>query len=90
MTGPNIGVHLSLGRDPGVSVAQARLWGAGCIQIFASSPGAWKPPVLRPAWVEALTRARQEESIDPVFIHAIAERTLRGLAGIAEQTGGST
>jgi hypothetical protein len=27
--------------------------------------------------------------IGPAFIHAIAERTLRGLGGIAERTGGS-
>src|SRR5579884_3494480 len=68
---PRIGVHLSLGLDPASSLARARNNGAECVQIFASSPGAWKPPVLDPPKVESFLHGRARTGISPAYIHAI-------------------
>ncbi len=69
--GPRLGCHLSLGRKPEVSIGEARAQGVECIQIFASSPGAWKPPVVRPEESARSLAARRSQGIDPLFIHAI-------------------
>ena len=69
--GPRLGCHLSLGRKPEVSIGEARAQGVECIQIFASSPGAWKPPVVRPEESARSLAARRQQSVDPLFIHAI-------------------
>jgi len=66
-----LGVHLSLGNAPEKALAEARLHGATSVQIFASSPGAWKPPVLRELKVDSFLRGRHEHGISPAFIHAI-------------------
>lgn len=68
---PILGVHLSLGRNPHLSLGDARLHGARAVQIFASSPGAWKPPVLRELQAPDLIAAREEQGITPLVIHAI-------------------
>jgi len=41
------------------------------MQIFASSPGAWRPPLLDSARLSAFLEARKQHGVDPVFIHAI-------------------
>jgi len=69
--GPRLGCHLSLGRKPEVSIGEARAQGVECIQIFASSPGAWKPPLVRPEESARYLAARRRQSVDPLFIHAI-------------------
>jgi len=69
--GPRLGCHLSLGRKPEVSIGEARGQGVECIQIFASSPGAWKPPLVRPEEAARCLAARRQQSVDPLFIHAI-------------------
>jgi len=69
--GPRLGCHLSLGRKPEVTISEARAQGVECVQIFASSPGAWKPPVCRPEETARLLAARLEQGVDPLFIHAI-------------------
>jgi deoxyribonuclease-4 len=67
----NVGGHLSLGRDPRATVQWAAENGFRSMQIFASSPGAWKPPVEDPARIDDFRGARAEFEIDPLIIHAI-------------------
>ena len=71
MTAPRIGCHLSLGVKPSVSLAEAAAHGVECVQIFASSPAAWKPPIVDEERDGVTTRARESLGIDPLFIHAI-------------------
>lgn len=71
MTDLNIGGHLSLGRNPVATVEQAARDGFRSMQIFASSPGAWKPPVLTSQHTALFPRAREENGVNPLFIHAI-------------------
>lgn len=65
------GVHLSLGKTPGESLKQARDRGADSIQVFASSPGAWKPPVHDTPRYREIRDAGTRLDISPVVIHAI-------------------
>jgi deoxyribonuclease-4 len=71
VTAPRIGCHLSLGTKPEVGLADAARHGVECVQIFASSPAAWKPPIVDGAREELTVRVRERHSIDPLFIHAI-------------------
>jgi deoxyribonuclease IV len=66
-----IGCHLSLGRRPRLSIQEVWRHGARCAQIFASSPGAWKPPVIQEDWCSDVRHAFEEFHIAPVVIHAI-------------------
>jgi deoxyribonuclease-4 len=45
--------------------------GFGCMQIFASSPGAWKPPVVDLECAHDFALARQQCGVTPLVIHAI-------------------
>lgn len=67
----NLGGHLSLGRKPQDTVRQAVEDGFGSMQIFASSPGAWRPPRMDVAVVEAFVSARRTHGLNPLVIHAI-------------------
>lgn len=67
----NIGAHISLGDKPRKTVELAAKSGLRSMQIFASSPGAWKPPIVRPQLNHEFREAREEFGISPVFIHAI-------------------
>lgn len=67
----NVGGHLSLARDPVSTVTWAAEKGFGSMQIFTSSPGAWKPPVLNSERVERFRQARLDFGIAPLVIHAI-------------------
>lgn len=67
----NIGGHLSLGRDPAETVRRAAADGFGSIQTFASSPGAWRPPIPDRGGISAFIAARREQSVNPLVIHAI-------------------
>lgn len=80
-----MGAHLSLGHSPRLCLEEAAAQGVGCMQIFASSPGAWKPPILSELRVDELRAARADLGVNPLFIHAIylinlasADRTLVG------------
>lgn len=68
---PRLGVHLSLGNSAEIALGDARAHGVQCVQVFASSPGAWKPPVLPPARLAEIAQARERAEISPLFIHAI-------------------
>lgn len=67
----NVGGHLSLGRNPKATVEWAAHNGFESMQIFASSPGAWKLPVVNETRAADFVQARQEFGIEPLFIHAI-------------------
>jgi deoxyribonuclease IV len=71
VTAPCIGCHLSLGAKPDLSLAHAARHGVECVQVFASSPAAWKPPMVDEARDGLTNRVRKELNIDPLFIHAI-------------------
>ena len=71
MTQVNIGAHMSLGRNPRYTVEEAARDGFGCMQIFASSPGAWKPPAIDEERAADFVLARAQHAIAPLFIHAI-------------------
>ncbi len=67
----NLGGHLSLGRNPAATVTQAAADGFGSMQIFASSPGAWKPPVVDRPNAASFREAREAHNLTPLYIHAI-------------------
>jgi deoxyribonuclease-4 len=67
----NLGGHLSLGRNPAETVRHAAADGFGSMQIFASSPGAWKPPILDRPYAAAFRDARDAHGVTPLYIHAI-------------------
>jgi deoxyribonuclease-4 len=71
MTTVRFGCHLSLGRRPRLSIQEAHAHGAEAIQVFASSPGAWKAPVVDRPHIEQSRQARIEFGVDPLVIHAI-------------------
>ncbi len=71
MAALNIGGHLSLGRKPADTVRQAAADGFRSMQIFASSPGAWRPPAEDPARLASFIAARREYGVCPLVIHAI-------------------
>jgi deoxyribonuclease-4 len=54
-----------------VSLADAARHGVECVQIFASSPAAWKAPVVDELRDALTAQERQINGIDPLFIHAI-------------------
>jgi deoxyribonuclease-4 len=54
-----------------MSLEDAWNHGARCIQIFASSPGAWKPPRIDELRAASLLNARTDVGIQPLFLHAI-------------------
>lgn len=67
----NLGGHLSLGRNPAATVRQAAADGFGSMQIFASSPGAWKPPIVERPYAATFQEARDTHGMTPLYIHAI-------------------
>lgn len=66
-----MGGHLSLNGKPRATVQWAAEHGFRSMQIFASSPGAWKPPVIYPERDADFLQARREYQIEPLVIHAI-------------------
>lgn len=66
-----VGAHVSLGRSPAQAARVAAETGLTSMQIFASSPGAWKPPIIDRAAAGAFRAARAEHGIETLFIHAI-------------------
>jgi deoxyribonuclease IV len=68
---PRIGCHLSLGTKPDVSLADAAAHGVECVQVFASSPAAWKAPVEDAARDAVVVHALEVHDLYPLFIHAI-------------------
>jgi deoxyribonuclease-4 len=66
-----VGCHLSLGRQPRLSIQEAYAHGARCFQIFASSPAAWRPPEVREDHAAELRAVCDELKAHPVVIHSI-------------------
>lgn len=71
MSSLNVGGHLSLGRTPRSTVEWAGENGFNSMQIFASSPAAWKPPVIDERRAADFVLARAQYGINPLVIHAI-------------------
>jgi deoxyribonuclease IV len=71
VTAPSIGCHLSLGAKPDVSLEHAARHGVECVQVFASSPAAWKPPIVDESRDNLTNGVRKVLGVDPLFIHAI-------------------
>ncbi|MGH2448389.1 MAG: deoxyribonuclease IV [Chloroflexota bacterium] len=69
MVSLKVGGHISLGSNAPRALAEARRDGYDCIQIFASSPGQWRPPVL--ATASTVRDALDEAEVSPLFIHSI-------------------
>ncbi len=67
----NVGGHVSLGRNPAEVVRSAHEDGFRSLQIFASSPSAWKPPAINGAEALDFVAARGRFEVDPLIIHAI-------------------
>jgi deoxyribonuclease IV len=67
----NIGVHLSLGRNPAASLRDASAAGASSAQIFASSPGAWRHPAPLDEAAALVREACRDHCIAPLLLHAI-------------------
>ncbi len=65
----NIGAHVSTAGGLHTAFGRAADIGAETIQIFASSPRAWKFRDLKPDAVAKFTSAAEETGIGPVFIH---------------------
>ena len=65
----NIGAHVSTAGGLHTAFGRAADIGAETIQIFASSPRAWKFRDLKPGAVAKFTSAAEETGIGPVFIH---------------------
>ncbi|MBV9280406.1 MAG: TIM barrel protein, partial [Chloroflexi bacterium] len=66
-----IGGHVSLNGKPRATVRQLAEDGFGCLQIFASSPGSWKPPAVDTVIAQDFSLAREEFGVRPLVIHAI-------------------
>jgi deoxyribonuclease IV len=66
-----VGCHLSLGRQPRLSIQEAYDYGARCFQIFASGPAAWRPPQVREDQASELRSVCSELGTYPVVIHSI-------------------
>jgi deoxyribonuclease-4 len=71
MSSLNLGGHLSLGRKPEATVQQAAHDGFQSMQIFASSPGAWRPPKPDAEAARRFREARHRYGVNPLVIHAI-------------------
>src|SRR5690349_8872435 len=67
----NVGGHVSLELKPRQVVERLAADGFTSLQIFASSPGAWRPPILDPIAAADFVAARAEYGVDPLFIHAV-------------------
>ena len=64
-----IGAHVSTAGGLHTAFGRAKDIGAETIQIFASSPRAWKFRDLKPEIVTEFKEAGVETGVGPVFIH---------------------
>ncbi len=64
-----IGAHVSTAGGVHTAIERAADLGAETIQIFASSPRAWRFREFKPEDVSRFREASEETSITPVFIH---------------------
>lgn len=65
-----LGRHMPLNAKPLKAVETAREIGCNTIQIFASNPTGWRPPVDNAASCAAFAQAASNFGLDPVVIHA--------------------
>jgi deoxyribonuclease IV len=67
----NVGAHVSLGPKPEKAVESAAAMGFRSMQIFVSSPGAWRLPSFDEDRIARCNESRREWGIDPLFIHSV-------------------
>ncbi|GHO44439.1 deoxyribonuclease IV [Ktedonospora formicarum] len=65
-----IGRHMPTGSKPVKATELAEQIGCDAIQIFASNPTGWKPPVMDEQSGSAFASAAREHHLDPVVLHA--------------------
>lgn len=64
-----IGAHVSTAGGASKAIARAEEIGAECMQIFASSPRAWKVPPLADAEVEKFKAESERAGMGPTVVH---------------------
>lgn len=65
-----LGRHMPTHSNPVKAAEIARQIGYSAIQIFASNPTGWKPPVGGEAGCRAFAQAARDNGLEPVVIHA--------------------
>lgn len=65
-----LGRHMPLNANAVKAAEMARSLGCNTIQIFASNPTGWRPPVGNAASSAAFAQAARRLDLDPVVIHA--------------------
>ncbi|MFL5695365.1 MAG: deoxyribonuclease IV [Ktedonobacteraceae bacterium] len=68
--GPRVGRHMPTNSNAVKAAQLAQQLGCEAIQIFASNPTGWQPPVDDPARCTAFAQAARACDLDPVVIHA--------------------
>ena len=81
-----IGAHVSTAGGLHTAFGRAEEIGAETIQIFASSPRAWKFRDLKPEIVQQFHAASQETGIGPVFIHGSYLVNIAGTPELIEKS----
>ncbi len=64
-----IGAHVSTAGGASKAIARAEEIGAECMQIFASSPRAWKVPPIAEAEIEKFKAESQRAGMGPTVVH---------------------
>ena len=81
-----IGAHVSTAGGLHTAFGRAADMGAETIQIFASSPRAWKFRELKPEVVTKFHEAADETGIGPVFIHGSYLVNIAGAPDLVEKS----
>ena len=81
-----IGAHVSTAGGLHTAFGRAKDIGAETIQIFASSPRAWKFRELKPEVVASFHEAAEETEIGPVFIHGSYLVNIAGAPDLVEKS----
>ncbi len=66
-----IGAHVSTAGGIPTALDRARAIGAACLQIFITSPRAWRKTVITDEQTEIFKAGVQAHGLSPVFIHAL-------------------
>ena len=81
-----IGAHVSTAGGLHTAFGRAEEMGAETIQIFASSPRAWKFRDLKPEVVTKFHEASEQTGIGPVFIHGSYLVNIAGAPDLVEKS----
>ena len=81
-----LGAHVSASGGVDKAIDRAQEMGAEAIQIFASSPRAWKFRPPKEPQVEAFRRKSQEADVSPTFLHGSYLVNLGGAADLVRKS----